>query len=365
MRAKLTLLITSLLLSVTAFAAKPAGKLTISLDFESAKLITTLLSRKTVTAAQIDKVADVYGSRQLIAKVKGYSGAGAEIFKSTLREIIETGAIKGDDPYNWKAVKANLPAITALIKKLSASPDAFMNEVKEKIEAYTSDKITANVRACFLVGGGSLGFTQGEETTFNVALQKIGDDYEGLKLLVAHELYHSIQAAGFASRKADSKGLPYNVKATFALLYNLWTEGTANLVGDFVGMKNPAPFSKTQLDEYQKNADRMRENFAMFEALAYKCYNDTAAKRYDVYYNIAFSTAFDETGYYTGYEMAKKIEKYEGKQALANMLTQDLLVFAETYVKLYKAHPEDKTFIRFDASTENVLQNLVPWREKM
>lgn len=363
MKTSLTFFIT--LFSVLTFAARPAGKLNISLDFESARLITALLTKKTVTAAEIDKAAGAYGSKQLITKVKGSSGAGEEIFKSTLRELIETGTIKGNDPYNWKTVKNNLPAITALIKKLSASPDAFMNDVKAKIEAYTSDKINADVRACFLVGGGSLGFIQGDEPTFNVALQKIGDDYEGLKLLVAHELYHSIQAAGLATRKTDSKGLSYHVKATYALLYNLWSEGTANLVGDFVGMKNPAPFSKSQLDEYDKNANREQENFTLFEALVYKCYTDTAAKRYGTFYNIGFSTAFDETSYYTGYVMAKKIEEYQGKQALANMLTQDLLVFAETYIKVYKAHPEDKSFNRFDASTEEIIKQLIPWRDKI
>ncbi len=202
MVAKLTLFF-SIFFCLSVSAYTPPEKLNVSVDFESARLISLLLSKKSVTEAELDKAANVYGSKQLIDKVKGYSGADASVFKSTLREVIETGTVKGNDPYNWKEVKNNLRAIKLLLNKLSASPDAFINDIKLKIKAYTSDQVDANIKACFLIGGGSLGFTQGDGMTFNVALQKIGDDYDGLKLLVAHELYHSIQAAGQASRNVS------------------------------------------------------------------------------------------------------------------------------------------------------------------
>ncbi len=130
-------------------------------------------------------------------------------------------------------------------------------------------------------------------------------------------------------------------------------------------MKSVAPFSKTQIAEYDKNAGRKRENFALFEALVYKCYTDSASRLYGQLYNIGFSTAFDETSYYVGYEMSKKITQYMGKKAIADELTQDLLSFIESYIKLYKEHPDDKAFIRFDASTENIVQQLAKWRNNI
>ncbi|MDT3401216.1 DUF5700 domain-containing putative Zn-dependent protease [Mucilaginibacter terrae] len=365
MTAKLLLFVGSLFCCFNLFAVAAPGKLNISIDFESARLISALMAKNKVTDAELEKVVNAFGSRQLIEKVKGYSGADVNVFKSTLREIIETGTLRGSDPYNWKEVKANLKAINQLLHKLSVSPDAFINDIKLKITDYTSDIINADIKACFIIGGGSLGFTQGDGMTFNVALQKIGDDVEGLKLLVAHELYHSIQVAGQASRNIRKTAIPYHVKATYALLYSLWSEGTASLVGDFSGMRFPAAFSKSQLDEYEKNAVRKRENFALFEALVYKCFTDSASRSYGSFYNIGFSTAFDETSYYVGYEMSKKITQYLSKQAIADGLTQDLLAFAETYIKLYKNHPEDKTFIRFDIATENIDQQLVVWRDKV
>ncbi|TSD64627.1 hypothetical protein FFF34_012000 [Inquilinus sp. KBS0705] len=363
MRSKLLCLFL-LLISMAAKAAP--GELKVSLDFESAQVITWLLSGKTVTDAQINQAAAVYGNQQLIKKVKGYSGFGEDVFKSTLKEIIETGTIKGNDPYNWKMVKANLPAIQNLLGKLAQNQQAFLNDVTAIIQAYTPAEVSAEVRACFLVGGGSLGFVIGDEKTFNVALQKIGDDYEGLKYLVAHELYHSMQGAGQAMRKKNKeKNAPYYVQASYALAYNVWCEGTANLVGDFAQVKNPAPFSKVQADEWQKNADRKGENFYLFESLLYKSHNDTASRGYETFYNIAFTTAYDETSYFTGYEMAKKIEKYSGKKVIANILVQDPLVFFEEYIKLYKAHPEDTSFIRFDASTELIISRLAVWKDRL
>lgn len=367
MKIKLTLLSLALFIIFGASANnKPENKLKISLDFESAQIITGLLAGKAVTDAQINHAAEVYGSQQLIKKVKGYSGAGEDVFKSTLKEIIETGTVKGKDQYNWKLVKANLPGIQKLITKISSNPNAFITDITAIIQSYTAEQITADVRACFLVGGGSLGFTIGNDNTFNVALQKIGDDYDGLKFLVAHELYHSVQSIGQTLRKkGEKKSMPYYAQASYALVYNLWAEGTANLVGDFAAIKNPGPFTVKQQEEFEKNAERKGENFALFEALLYKTYNDTASRTYETFYNIAFSTAFDETAYFVGYEMAKKIEKYEGRKAVGDMLTKDYLVLIEEYIKLYKAHKEDESFIRLDASIELIIEKLGPWRDSI
>lgn len=365
MKIKLFLLSLLLFIAIGVRARNPEAKIKISLDFESAQVISGLLAGKHVTPVQINHAAEVYGSQQLIRKVKGYSGFGEDVFKSTLKEVVETGTIKGNDPYNWKLVKANLSGIQKLIAKIAANPYAFIADITGIIQLYTSPEITADVRACFLVGGGSLGFTIGNDNTFNVALQKIGNDYEGLKYLVAHELYHSMQAVGLNLRKKKKVDVPYYAQASYGLLYNLWSEGTANLVGDFGLIKVPGPFTKIQNEEFKKNDDRKRENFALFEALLYKAYNDTASRKYETFYNIAFSTAYDETTYFMGYEMAKKIEKYDGHKALADLLVKDLLVFSEEYIKLYKAHKDDESFIHFDPSTELIIKKLAVWRENI
>ncbi|WP_133300222.1 DUF5700 domain-containing putative Zn-dependent protease [Mucilaginibacter terrenus] len=345
---------------------KTGPVINVTVDFESARIITGLLAGKKVTDEQLTNAAQAFGSKQLIAKVKGYSGAGEDKFKSTLREIIETGTIKGDDNYNWKLVKANLPQIRLLINKLAADQKSFIADVTRMIETYTPDSINANVRACFLVGGGSLGFVLNDGSIFNVALQKIGNDYEGLRYLVAHELYHSIQDAGRTLRKVSAqKGTPYNAKASWAIAYNVWSEGTATLVGDITRITKPEPFTKVQMEEVNKNLARKRQNFVLIETMLFKAYADTATHVYNELYNIGFTTGYDEAGYYVGYEMAKKLQQFNGAGAIADLIINDPLVMFEEYIKLYKAHPQDNTFIRFDATTEGIIASLAQWKGKI
>jgi hypothetical protein len=338
----------------------------VTVNFESTRIITGLLTGSKVTDEQLTNAAQAFGSKQLITKVKGYSGAGEDKFKSTLKDIIETGTIKGDDNYNWKLVKANLPQIRLLINKSAADQKSFIADVTRIIETYTPASINANVRACFLVGGGSLGFVNEGDNTFNVALQKIGDDYDGLKYLVAHELYHSIQDAGQNSRKRNKdKNMPYYAQASYRIAYNVWSEGTATLVGDVTKVAKPESFTKIQLEEVNKNLNRKRQNFVLVETMLFKAYADTATHVYGELYNIGFTTAYDEAAYYVGYEMAKKLEKFNGASAIADLIVNDPLVMFEEYIKLYKANPKDNTFVRFDATTEGIIASLAQWKGKI
>lgn len=362
---KITLSIFALFTLVLQANAQQISNIKVSFDMQSAKAVCKVLALKKADTLQLQQISKLYGNTLLIKKVKGYSGAGEDVFKNTLKEIIETGTVKDQDPYNWKQVKANLPAIQKLLVYLSANQDKFITEVQTMISSFTPTTLNATNKACFLVGGGSLGFTIGNDPTFNVALQKIGNDVEGLKYLVTHELYHNVQHAGQLARtKSTTEKPPYFIKASYALLYNLWAEGTANYVGDFEKIKAPKPFSLEQQVAFKKNAERQYSNFYLFETLIYRQYSDTTA-RYQPLYDIAYSTAYDEVGYYVGYEMAKKISQYNGNSAIAALVTQDPMVFIQTYIALYKSHPEDKSFRRFSSSVEAIIEKVLVWKDRI
>lgn len=346
-------------------SAAPEAKITIQLDFESAKAIIGLLSKTQVTDPELNQVAKLYGNQQLIAKVTSYDKTGTEaVFKQTLRELIETGRVNGNDPFEWQVVKTNRGAVQHMISELEAK-GSFLDDVQRCILPYcppTTNQITA--RACFLVGGGALGFTIGHDDTFNVALQKIGTDYEGLVSLVAHELYHAVQQVGQRSRKKELLvGNPPKSVATAAmLLTNLWSEGTATLVGDITTTEKPKSFIQQQ-SEYQQNRQRMRQNFVLFESLLFSAYYDSTAEEEQLY-NIGFTTVFDQTAYYTGYRMAKEIETHKGKAVLAALINQSPLDFCRAYIQLYKEYP-DKINFKFSSATEAIIVKLEPWRNKL
>ncbi|WP_276482605.1 DUF5700 domain-containing putative Zn-dependent protease [Paraflavitalea pollutisoli] len=358
---KFPVFIVLLLLSFTGFAN---SSLQISVDLESARANVAVLGKKSVSDQALNQLADLYGNQQLIRKVKGYSGAGREVFISTLKELVTTGAIKGNDPYDWRSVQKAAADIKALITRIDADTAGFLRDIKAMIAPYAPAGLDITVKACFLAGGGALGFTWGGEPTFNVAMHKLHNDLPGTKLLVAHELYHIVQYAGQAKLPWPAKDeRPQYLQATEGLLENLWSEGTANLVGDFTGVTGGSDFAREQITEFTKNSDRRRENFALFEAILYKSYWDTASHRYEQHYNICFSTAFDETAYFTGYEMAKAIQQYHGKEAVAAQVLAHPLLFIDSYIKLYK-EVTDKKLIRFDASTEKIVEELMALRKQ-
>lgn len=342
-----------------------AQQITVQVDIESAQSIAGLLAVKKVSDKQLTATANLYGNRQLIQKVKGYSGADSLVFKATLKEIIETGTVKGNDPYNWKKAKAALPELQRLLQTIAQNKTTFTADVAKLIQPYTPDSLRLNVRACFLIGGGSLGFTLGNDHTFNVALQEIGDDVEGLKMLMAHELYHSVQSAGYKLRKrttGDNKPT-YNEKATYGLLYELWAEGSASFIGDDTTTKNQKPFTQKQAESYRKNNNRMRTAFYLLETVLYQAYNDPKVN-YQQLYNIGFTTEFEEVFYAVGGEIARQLVAQYGPAVLAGLVVSDPLHFIQRYIQLYR-EKKDKQFIRFSAGTEELVEKMMLWADKI
>ncbi|MGI8469977.1 MAG: DUF5700 domain-containing putative Zn-dependent protease [Pyrinomonadaceae bacterium] len=363
----------TVLLLVTLFifcAPTFAQNIKVTIDFESAKAVVDALSKNKISDVELERIALLEGNQTLIKKAaaRGATDANTESFKSSLREIIETGKIKGDDIFNWSGTKQNLTEIKMLMARIEREESGLLADVGRIIGDYTPPDLKAEVKARLLVGGYSLGFTIGDDTALNVALQKIGGDFEGLKYLLAHELYHSIQAVGEQQRKkslTNSKIEPkQNIVNTYILAANLWLEGTATFVGDFTKIKKPLAFSKEQQDEYEKNAARLRLNFALFEALIYRADTDETADG-DQLYRIAFTTAFDETSYYVGYRMAQIIEKYDGKKGIASFIGKSPLEFSRRYIEIYKAHPEEKRAIKFSAPIEKILLEMQIWKDKI
>ncbi|GAB3905112.1 hypothetical protein GCM10028803_35510 [Larkinella knui] len=366
---KSTVVVLLLLGSLKSFSQEiknpsPKPDSSIQLDFESAKAITNLFTRTKTSDAELEQIANLYGSQQLIKKVSSYDKTGTEtVFKQTLRDMVESKTVKGNDPFDWKAVKTKLPEIRQLIRQLETKP-SLVSDVKALIAPYSPADLKVTARACFLVGGGSLGFTIGGDDTFNVALQKIGNDYDGLIYLVAHELYHTIQQVGERNRTKQKTATapPKPIINTYILLANLWAEGSANRVGDFTKIRNPGKFSESQQKDYARNGARARQNFALFESLLFSAFHDSTANISELY-NIGFTVAFDETCYFTGYRMATVIEEYRGKEVLAGLINKDPIEFCQLYIAIYKQFP-DKNIIRFSGSTEAILTKMDAWKNK-
>lgn len=358
-----------ILMTLSYFSsAAPAiiySKPRITIDYQVAEELIRLTGLKRVSDEELSRFASISGNKLLIQKTSGSTGGTEQVFIKTLKEMITTGAVDGADPYNWEKVRAGLPNTKKLIAYLKLNKSSFTAEVENRIGYYTPISIPAQeVRACLLLGGTATGFVMGNDGTFCVALQDFGTDVEGLKTIMVHELYHTVQEASQGLRKKNLTEKPtYNTKATYFLVYNLWAEGTAENLGDFSLIKNPGEYSKKQQENQKKNNERLLLNFRLTELMIYKMYTDSNAK-YASVYNIGFSPVYEEASYSVGAEMAKKLEQFLGKEAIAEMAVQDPLDFITSYIKLYQEHPKEVPY-HFDKSTEAIIEKLASWRNRI
>lgn len=350
------------------FLSAEARNIKVKIDFESAKAVVDALAKNVISDAEVERIAKLEGNRALINKMTSLGLKDSEnVFKKTLGEVIRNGKTNGEDSFRWLEVKANLPNIKSLTVRIEREKLTLLADLNKMILDYAPPDLNVDVKARLLVGGWSLGFLVDNDPALNVALHRVGDDYEGLKYLLAHELYHSVEAVGDEKRKANltksNAAPPANIVNSYIVAFNIYNEGAATFVGDFTKIKNPKSFAKNQQAEYEKNARRTRQNFALFEALLFRAYNDPTADG-DQLYNIAFSTSFDESGYYVGYRMAQIIEKYEGKTAIAALVNKNPLEFFKRYIEIYKAHDEPRA-IKFSPAVEKILLEMQVWNDKL
>jgi hypothetical protein len=361
----LSLILISLSCFSSAAAAFPISRNKITIDYQAAEEFIRLTDSKKVSDEELCRFASLYGNKLLIQKVSTSTGGTEQIFIKTLKEMITTGRVNGADPYQWVKVKTELPNTKKLIARIKLNQHALTKEIEDRIGAYTPSELPAQeLRACLLLGGTATGFVIGDDGAFCVALQYFGTDFEGLKAVMVHELYHAVQQAGQNLRKkVSSDKVPYNTKATYFLIYNLWAEGTAENLGDVSMIPNPGTYSKKQLENRRKNDARLLVNFRLIDMMLYKLYTDTNA-RYAAVYDIGFSPVYEELGYSVGAEITRKLEQFSGKAVLANMVVQDPLDFITTYIKLYQQHPKEVPY-HFDKSTEAIVEKLMVWRNKI
>ncbi len=100
----------------------------------------------------------------------------------------------GDDPWAFGLVKARLAATKHLLARLEANPAAFISPVSARLAAFAPEDGNVRVNVSFIVGGGSDGFAPSGRD-FYIALHFFRGDEEGLRVLMAHELFHILRRA--------------------------------------------------------------------------------------------------------------------------------------------------------------------------
>ncbi|MGE5415031.1 MAG: DUF5700 domain-containing putative Zn-dependent protease, partial [Syntrophomonadaceae bacterium] len=253
--------------------------------------------------------------------------------------------------------KPRLEGTRALLAHIEANPQAFADEIRRRIRRYTPPDLSFAVRVYFIVGGTSDGFADGR--VFCVALDYFRDDEEGLRTIMAHELFHSAFEAGEKAaegKKPARQSLSSDAERVLPLLESTMNEGIASRVGDPTKATDGKAWIEWFRSKFNKNFERMGSNFVLFDTILDREYRDPKAPIEELY-RIGFSGSYDSALYFVGYEMARVIEEQDGPEALVRVAWSGPVDFFSRYLAISREHP-DRVRYRFDAETGSIVAKM-------
>ena len=323
----------------------------LSLDLKSAKAVLDAFEREGTTGDELEEMIRLPGVRALIHQASRFDSRASEgAFKTSLHRAI-AGEPLEEDPFQFRKVKDRLSEIATLVQKIESSPDRLVSDIREMIRPYAPGDLSFEVNVCFVVGGSSDGWTR--EDVFYVALHYFRDDHEGLKLLMAHELYHVAQGHfyGYAVPSEDSA-----IAACRSVLGTTRSEGMASVVGDPLALVEGGAYTDWFKGKFSRNLRRIEQNFALFELMLFRLYHDPESD-FSQLYPLGFSGGWDSPLYFVGYYVGKAIERHRGREALVELLRGAPAAYFQAYVEIYE-QDEDEELVRFSDAVERILQAL-------
>ena len=345
-------------------ASRHSNRFSLQMNFDGAEALLVVLEQRTVTDTDIDKLLAIHGVRAMVENTTKYiPGDSRDTFRAALKEFVATrkstiGHFRLDESNEQSA------EIRALIAELKADT-SLLDEVTEPVDRYMPplDHFTATVYA--VTGGVSDGFVRDDETepSFYVALNRAEGDAEGLKLNIAHELYHVAQRVA----RAGVPGLnakvfdPETAPAPVRLLRVIFEEGTATYVtepmlGKDSFFRRSGPYIRMWRASYKKNASRKKiaANFAEVDRLLAGLRNGSLS--WKQVSDVVF-TGYGPGPYFVGYEMAKAIDRRHGPRRFALLLQEHPAAFFHAYIELYRENPAAVP-ARFSKETEAYIDSI-------
>lgn len=319
---------------------------TFAIDMTAADAIIQIFDKGHVSPAELEELLQLDAIKTSIRHTANFNkDASVEVYGESLIDVL-AGNEPAVDPFQFNVVGKRLQAIKSLHTKIKEDPQVLMQEISTQMGGYMPDDIQLDGVAHLLVGGGSDGFAINGD--FYVGLHFFGDDYIGLKLLMAHEMYHLAQSRFFPLPIDSWKGLT----PIEAALNETLVEGSATLVGDPTVVDGGA-YVEWYRKKFKRNLARIEQNFRLLELILFRLSADPES-RFGEYYQLGFSGSWDSPLYFVGYKMAKTIRDQKGKPALLELYRQGPREFFREYIALYNASPENN-MIRFSPTVEKII----------
>jgi hypothetical protein len=341
-----------------------SNRVSLQMNFEGAEALLRVLEQRNVTDLEMDRLLAIHSLGAMVDNTTRYIPTDTrETFRAALREFVTRrkstiGHFRLDESYEQSA------EIRGLIAAVKADAN-LVAEVAEPVSRYMPPlgHFTATVYG--VVGGASDGFVRDDEAepSFYVALNRAEGDLQGLKLNIAHELYHVVQRVARAGVPGlNAKVLdPETAPAHARLLRVIFEEGTATyitapMLGKDSFFRRYGPYTRMWRASYKKNASpkKIRANFAEVDRLLSGLRNGSLS--WDEASTVVFS-GYGPGPYFVGYEMAKAIDRRHGPARIASLLQQHPAAFFRAYIDLYRENP-DAVPAKFSRETEAYIDSV-------
>jgi hypothetical protein len=338
--------------------------LAVTLDVTAAQAVLFAVADPQLTRAEATRIAELAGNQGLVRKENSY---GRPAKTADLADALLAVAHGQTEPaafhFNFSNVKANAPALSALVHRIETHPAEFHDWVVQRVAAF-SPSSSHMVLSGYLVTGGTSGGFAFDEPAFYLNLNYFSD-FETAKVVLSHELYHAVQAV-YADKSKPWWSQPPAKKNPDAVLAQqcssnadlfdaLYQEGSASYVGDEMLLEGvDSPDAKKTFTEFQYGLGQLHRDATLLE-LSVTGLNAPQPVPFDAVYSVDFYVP--EPLYKLGYAMIKALDNDSGRAAVIALLPLPGYRFADAYVRLPN-YGKDYDHPKLEANTIAAIQRL-------
>ncbi|MBC2776141.1 DUF5700 domain-containing putative Zn-dependent protease [Parasphingopyxis marina] len=324
------------LIALAWFAPAAAERPSIAIDIASAERLLEIAC----SGDAIDE-AEFASSSLLRTQLAHHREFGPQFtlenYLAGLRSIARCEA-PDPDPFRFSALVERREDMVEAIAYLAQRHEEIGERVAEILEPYMPADLVFDGQA--VLAGASFscgGFSR--DGVFFVDIPclaaNIGEEYEAVVLLIAHETYHAIQHRFAMQPMAEFEEVGTLEQALDHMFAGLALEGSAAHIADMRQLSGEGRYTRFARDLARRNFRHLRYNFRLFDYMTEALVRDPegVAERFPGIYGLAFDGAFGELGYYTGAQMAAEIEHSAAPAAIPCLLALP----PENYVLAYAA----------------------------
>lgn len=306
----------------------------IRFDLDNARQTLSLLSRKAITAAELDSWLSLPGTQALIRKVN----AEPEAAKSALQKAIAGQELTAaEQHFQYGFIRERLPEMTAWIDLLEAKRDSIIQHLQTKLTPYVRPGTAASVTLYGLMGSYSGGFAfPADPSSFYLGLHFYPGDMPAIVETSEHELFHTLQSRAYAYEPVMERLRQVDTayEAPYYLLRHLYLEGAAEYVADAKEQATASPGLKKEKDHAAVNHYRHKAVFYLLEHLLLDAYRHPGEMDFGQLYSILFDWNWNNPAYYAGKMMMTALVEEKGRDYIRQSMEQDAIYFIKDYIGL-------------------------------